>query len=166
MDHLWTPWRYRYVTSSEASGSTQAGGCLFCNKSSASDDRKNYVLLRAELNFVLLNIYPYNNGHMMIAPYAHVATLEDSDPRALEEMMRLAQRAEAALRSAYRPDGMNLGINVGHSAGAGVPGHLHLHVLPRWTGDTSFMTTVGETRVLPEDLEATYEKLSAALIAK
>jgi ATP adenylyltransferase len=166
MDHLWTPWRYRYVTSSEASGSTQSGGCLFCNKSSESDDRKNYVLLRAELNFVLLNLYPYCSGHMMIAPYAHVSTLEDSDPRALEEMMRLAQRAEAALRSVYRPDGMNLGINVGHSAGAGVPGHLHLHVLPRWTGDTSFMTTVGETRVLPEDLDTTYDKLSTALGAK
>jgi ATP adenylyltransferase len=166
MDHLWTPWRYRYVSSSGEPGASRSGGCLFCNISADSEDRKNYVVLRAELNFVLLNRYPYTSGHLMIAPYEHVATLEESDPRALEEMMRLAQRAEAALRSAYRPEGMNLGINVGQSAGAGIPGHLHMHVLPRWTGDTSFMTTVGETRMLPEDLETTYEKLSAALSAK
>jgi ATP adenylyltransferase len=158
MDYLWTPWRYRYVSSAPLSGS-----CLFCDIASGADDPKNYVLLRAELNFVLLNLYPYTSGHLMIAPYAHVPTLEASDPRALEEMMRLAQRAEAALRSVYRPEGMNLGLNVGQSAGAGVPGHLHMHVLPRWTGDTSFMTAIGETRVLPEDLETTYEKLCAAL---
>jgi len=158
MDHLWTPWRYRYVSTAG-----EAVGCLFCNKAAESDDRKNYVLLRAELNFVMLNLYPYSPGHLMIAPYAHVATLEESDPRALQEMMLLAQKTEAALRSVYQPQGLNLGINVGRSAGAGVPGHLHLHVLPRWAGDTSFITTVAETRVLPEDLDVTYERLSAVL---
>jgi ATP adenylyltransferase len=157
MDYLWSPWRYRYV-------STAAPGdeCFFCKKSAEADDRKNYVLLRADRNFVLLNVYPYTSGHLMIAPYAHVSTLTEGDPLALEEMIRLAQRAEAALRSVYRPGGFNVGINIGHCAGAGVPGHLHLHVLPRWAGDVNFMTTVGETRVLPEDLDSVYEKLSAA----
>src|ERR1700677_3084875 len=116
MDHLWTPWRYRYVSTAG-----EAVGCLFCNKAAESDDRKNYVLLRAELNFVMLNLYPYSPGHLMIAPFAHVATLEESDPRALQEMMLLAQKTEAALRSVYQPQGLNLGINVGRSAGAGVP---------------------------------------------
>jgi ATP adenylyltransferase len=157
MDHLWTPWRYRYVSTF-----AEAVGCLFCRVSAETDDRKNHILLRAKLNFVMLNRYPYSSGHLMIAPYAHVATLEESDPLALQEMMSLAQRAETVLRSVYRPDGLNLGMNVGRSAGAGIPGHLHLHVLPRWSGDTSFMTTVADTRVLPEDLETTYERLSAA----
>ena len=157
MDHLWTPWRSAYVSSAN-----RVEGCLFCTKSSEDDDRKNYVVLRGELNFILLNQYPYTTGHLMIAPYAHVATLEESDPRALEELIRLGQRAEIALRSAYRPEGLNLGFNIGRCAGAGVPGHLHMHVLPRWNGDTNFMTTVGDTRVMPEDLDTTYAKLFAA----
>jgi ATP adenylyltransferase len=157
MDYLWSPWRYRYVSSAAPDDE-----CFFCKKSAESEDRKNYILLRAERNFVLLNLFPYTSGHLMIAPYTHVSTLEESDPRALEEMMRLARRAESALRSAYRPGGFNMGINVGRCAGAGIPGHLHMHVLPRWTGDANFMTTVGETRVLPEDLDTSYEKLVSA----
>ena len=157
MDYLWSPWRYRYVSSASPDDE-----CFFCKKSAESNDRKNYIVLRAERNFVLLNLFPYTSGHLMIAPYTHVSTLEESDPRALEEMMRLARRAESALRSAYRPGGFNMGINVGHCAGAGIPGHLHMHVLPRWTGDANFMTTVGETRVLPEDLDTSYEKLISA----
>jgi ATP adenylyltransferase len=160
VDYLWSPWRYRYVSSGGA-----PGGCLFCEKSAASpdNDKKNYVLLRAELNFVLLNLYPYTSGHLMIAPYAHVSTLDQADPPALEEMMGLARRMEQALRAVYRPDGFNLGMNIGHSAGAGIPGHLHMHVVPRWVGDVNFMTVVGETRILPEDLDTTYSKLLAAL---
>ncbi len=157
MDHLWSPWRYRYVSSASPDDE-----CFFCKKPSESDDRKNYILRRAEHNFVLLNLYPYTSGHLMIAPYAHVSTLAEVDPRTLDEMMRLAQRSEAVLRTVYHPGGFNLGMNIGHCAGAGVPGHLHMHVLPRWMGDVNFMTTVAETRVLPEDLDTTYEKLAAA----
>jgi ATP adenylyltransferase len=162
MDYLWSPWRYRYVSLAGAGGDAPAG-CLFCRKAAEADDKQNYILLRAERNFVLLNLYPYTSGHLMIAPYAHVPVLEQSDPATLEEMMRLARRAEVALRAVCKPDGFNVGINIGQSAGAGVPGHLHMHVVPRWTGDSSFMTTVGETRVLPEDLDTTWEKLSAAM---
>jgi ATP adenylyltransferase len=158
MDRLWSPWRYRYVSTASPD---QA--CIFCAKPASGDDRANYIVLRAERNFVLLNLYPYTNGHLMIAPYEHVATLEEAHPETLAEMMRLTARAEKALRQVYQPGGINLGMNLGQCAGAGIAGHIHMHVLPRWPGDASFMTTVGETRVLPEDLETTYEKLKAAL---
>jgi ATP adenylyltransferase len=163
MDHLWSPWRYRYV-----SQSIPDEACLFCRIASAAtpeDDHANRVVLRAERNFVLLNLYPYTSGHLMIAPYAHVATLQESEPETLEEMIRLAQRAESALRAVYHPGGVNVGINVGKAAGAGVEQHIHMHVLPRWLGDVNFMTAVGETRVLPEDLDTTLEKLRKALSA-
>ena len=158
MDYLWSPWRYSYV--STASGQ---GPCLFCRVASEDNDARNYVVLRAERSFILLNRYPYTTGHLMIAPYAHVAMLEEADAQTLEEIMRLAQRAEKALRAVYRPSGLNLGFNLGESAGAGVAGHIHMHALPRWVGDTSFITAIGETRVLPEALETTYEKLREAL---
>lgn len=179
MDYLWSPWRYRYVTSTpEPSSDARSGkstgdksACLFCRiaaesatpSATHSNDRANYVVHRAERNFILLNRYPYATGHLMIAPYEHVATLEGSSTETLEELIRLAQRAEAVLRRVYRAGGLNLGFNIGECAGAGVAGHIHMHVLPRWHGDTSFITTTGETRVLPEDLETTYEKLSEAL---
>lgn len=164
MDYLWSPWRYRYVSSGGpvASGSAE---CLFCAKAASSDDRANYVVLRAEHNFVLLNLYPYTNGHLMIAPYSHIATLEEAEPATLAEMMRLAARVESALKTLYKPEGFNIGLNLGHCAGAGVAGHIHMHVLPRWCGDTSFITTVGETRVLAEELSVTWERVSAALKA-
>ena len=155
MDHLWTPWRYRYIAQAEPSA-----GCLFCIKAAENKDAENYVLYRGKLNFVLLNLFPYTNGHLMIAPYEHVATLADTSQDALAEMMRLIRQAEINLRAVYRPDGFNLGMNIGASAGAGVAGHIHMHVLPRWTGDANFMSTIGETRVLPEELPLTYEKLS------
>src|SRR5690349_18128488 len=158
MDRLWTPWRYRYVSSSQPSG-----GCIFCEKAASSDDRGNYVVLRAERNFLMLNLYPYTSGHLMIAPYVHIATLGGAPQETLQEMMRLTARAEKALVQLYRPDGFNIGMNIGESAGAGVAGHIHMHVLPRWTGDGSFMTTVAETRVLPEVLDTTYDRVKAAL---
>jgi ATP adenylyltransferase len=158
MDHLWSPWRYRYVAAA-----SPADPCIFCAKPGAGDDRANYILLRAARNFALLNLYPYTTGHLMIAPYQHVATLEEADPETLAELMRLTARAEKALRQVYRPGGINVGMNLGECAGAGIAGHLHMHVLPRWPADASFMTTVGETRVLPEDLDTTYEKLKSAL---
>ena len=159
MDRLWTPWRYRYVSTAGRPGNA----CIFCEAAASEDDRANYVVLRGERNFLILNLYPYTSGHLMIAPYEHVATLADAHPATLEEMMRLTARAEKVLREVYSPDGLNIGMNVGAAAGAGIPGHIHMHALPRWTGDASFMTTVSETRVLPETIERTYERLSAAL---
>ena len=158
MDFLWTPWRYQYVTASE-----KARECIFC--AAASDtkhDHERLVVYRAARNLIMLNRYPYTSGHVMIVPYEHVARLEDVPDDTLVEMIRLAQLAERRLRAVYRPDGLNLGFNIGHSAGAGIAEHIHLHALPRWTGDTNFMTVVGETRVLPEDLETTWERLCKA----
>ncbi|MGH9721212.1 MAG: HIT family protein [Bryobacteraceae bacterium] len=157
MEHLWSPWRYRYV--SKAGPSAE---CIFCSKASVARDAENLVVHRAGRNFVILNLYPYTSGHLMIAPYEHVATLGEAADGTIEEMMRLTRSAEQYLREIYKPEGMNIGMNLGHCAGAGVAGHIHMHVVPRWIGDANFMTTVGETRVLPESLEDAYAKLSAA----
>jgi ATP adenylyltransferase len=154
MDRLWSPWRYQYV-----SQAPEKSACIFCEHAAAAQDEQNYVLHRAGFNFVVLNLYPYTNGHLMIAPYQHVPDLVETPAETLAEMMKLAQAAEAALRAEYQPEGINVGFNLGRCAGAGVAGHLHLHMLPRWFGDTSFMTAIGETRVLPEDLRTTYQKL-------
>lgn len=160
MDYLWSPWRYQYV-SREAPRE-----CIFCLKAAEQRDPENLVLARARHNFVLLNLYPYTTGHLMIAPYRHVASLAEADPGALEEMIRLAQLAEAALGEVYRPKGFNLGMNIGECAGAGVAGHIHMHVLPRWPADSNFLTTIGETRVLPEDLATTYRRLLPAFVSQ
>jgi ATP adenylyltransferase len=158
MDYLWTPWRYAYIADA-----SKDAGCVFCDAAAAGDDKKNLIVLRAAKNFIILNAFPYTSGHVMIVPYAHVAELPAAEPETLSEMMRLAQRVQSALESTYHPQGYNLGMNLGRAAGAGVVGHLHLHVLPRWAGDANFMTVVGETRVEPEDLSTTYEKLRKAL---
>jgi len=155
MDRLWTPWRYRYISQTEPSE-----GCIFCIKAAESKDAENYIVYRVQWNFVLLNLFPYTNGHLMIAPYQHVATLAGTPPDTLTEMMHLTRRAELILESAYHPDGLNLGMNLGASAGAGVAHHIHMHVVPRWRGDANFMSTIGKTRVLPEELPVTYEKLA------
>jgi ATP adenylyltransferase len=157
MDHLWSPWRYQYVQTARA-----ADGCIFCQKAAEQNDQENFLVHRGQHNFILLNIYPYTTGHLMVAPYAHVDTLEAASQEALQEMMLLTQQAQRHLRETYKPDGFNLGMNLGESAGAGIAGHIHMHLLPRWVGDASFMTTVSETRVLPEDLTVTYRKLSKA----
>jgi ATP adenylyltransferase len=134
--------------------------CIFCEAlKTSAEDEKNFVLLRASHNFVILNRYPYISGHLMIAPKAHLSDFDSAPKPATDEMMDLAKRCQSALRDAYRPDGFNLGMNLGRAAGAGVADHFHLHVMPRWNGDTNFMSTVGETRVLPEDLPTTYRKL-------
>lgn len=156
MDRLWSPWRYQYVSQAPQPE------CIFCVKASERRDAENFVLFRARHNFALLNLYPYTTGHLMIAPYRHVASLQEADADELEEMIRLTRLAEVCLRAVYRPQGLNLGMNLGECAGAGVAGHIHMHVLPRWVGDASFLTTVGETRVLPEDLPTTYRRLLAA----
>jgi ATP adenylyltransferase len=158
MDYLWTPWRYRYIAQA---GKTE--GCIFCDAAAANDDAGYHIILRGEKNFIILNRYPYTPGHSLIVPYAHIAELGECDAATLSEMMLLAQRLQGALATVYHPDGYNLGMNLGRSAGAGVVGHLHLHVLPRWNGDANFMTVVSETRLEPEELDTTYEKLRAAL---
>lgn len=160
MDHLWSPWRYQYVKSGGA-----PSGCVFCQKAEGPDDKANLVIHRGAHNFALLNLYPYTNGHLMIAPYAHVDSLAAASPEAASELMELTQRAETALRALYQPPGINIGMNLGECAGAGVAGHIHMHVLPRWPGDANFMSVIGETRVHIEDLAATWEKLSAAFAA-
>ncbi|MGH9470158.1 MAG: HIT family protein [Terriglobia bacterium] len=159
MDYLWSPWRYRYV-----SGGDKAGGCPFCEmaRQDPARDRERLILRRANHNFVFLNLFPYTTGHMLIAPYAHRARLTDLDPEVLNEMMLLARQAEMALETVYRAEGYNVGINIGKCAGAGVADHLHTHCLPRWTGDANFMSVAGETRVLPEELSTTYQKLAGA----
>jgi ATP adenylyltransferase len=157
MDYLWTPWRFRYIAAAKDEG------CIFCDAVAAGDDARTHIVFRGEKCFIILNRYPYTSGHVMVVPYAHVADLSAADPEMLAEMMRLAQKVQVALELNYRPQGYNLGMNLGRAAGAGVAGHLHLHVLPRWSGDANFMTTISETRVEPEDLETTYEKLHRAL---
>src|SRR4051812_35987447 len=157
MDHLWSPWRYRYVSESGPSDE-----CIFCAKASASNDEENFILYRGKYNFVLLNIFPYAAGHLMIAPYRHLASLEEADPPTVTELAEITRRAEMNLRKVYNAPGYNIGMNIGASAGAGIAGHIHMHALPRWQGDANFMATVAETRVLPEDLRTTYGKLRAA----
>ncbi len=125
----------------------------------SSDDEHSLIVHRGRFTFVILNRYPYISGHLMIAPYEHLAELDAAPKETTDELMDLAKRCQTALRSAYKPEGFNIGMNLGQVAGAGVAGHFHLHIMPRWTGDTNFMTTVGETRVLPEDLSVTYQKL-------
>ena len=154
MDYLWSPWRYAYV--SQAGEDT---ACIFCEALRCASDRETLILYRGQHNFILLNRFPYTIGHVMIAPYEHVPNLELAAPEVLAEMMTLCQRLERALAATYKPEGYNLGMNLGRCAGAGVTGHLHMHLLPRWTGDTSFITTVAETRLEPEDLATTYDKL-------
>jgi ATP adenylyltransferase len=160
MDYLWSPWRYRYVTSA-----TGDEPCIFCAAGAATDDCASLVAFRGRECFVILNRFPYTSGHLMVVPYAHLATLESLPEGAALEMMRLIREAEAHLRSLYRPEGLNVGINIGKAAGAGIAQHIHAHILPRWTADSNFMTTVGETRVVPEDLEETYRKVAGAFAA-
>jgi ATP adenylyltransferase len=165
VDRLWTPWRYQYISGAKAENSGDApspsDSCIFCTLSQAdpSQDERNFILHRARHNFIVLNLYPYTSGHLLVIPYQHSSELDSISKEASDELMDLAKRAQTLLRAAYQPDGFNLGMNLGSAAGAGVAGHVHLHILPRWTGDANFMTTAGETRVLPEDLPTTYQKL-------
>jgi ATP adenylyltransferase len=154
MDYLFTPWRYAYIT-----GANAPGDCLFCGLLQAQDDEKTLIVHRAKYCFVMLNAFPYTSGHAMIVPYDHVDELAKLSQPAAQEIMALTQRLEGILRELYKPDGINLGMNIGKAAGAGVANHIHMHILPRWFGDVNFMSSVGETRVLPEDLPTTYKKL-------
>ena len=158
MDYLWTPWRYAYVT---AAG--QFSDCIFCELPKLNDDRKARIVYRGQHCFIILNSYPYTPGHVMVVPFAHLDQLQSLPVEASHEMMDLSQRMERVLRTLYGPDGINLGMNIGKAAGAGVAGHIHMHVLPRWVADANFMSVAGETRILPESLEITYERIKGAL---
>lgn len=154
MEHIFAPWRGEYVTSG-----VKEPGCVLCRALESADAGDSLVVHKAPLSFVVMNLYPYNSGHLMVAPRRHIAWLTAATSEELAEMMVLARRLEEILAEVYRPDGVNLGMNLGRPAGAGVEGHLHLHVVPRWSGDTNFMTVVGETRVIPEDPRAACSRL-------
>ena len=182
MDRIWTPWRYSYVTHADEDSRKGVAAelapyfhedrhCVFCNLLGSVDaaiaggmaredaERAGLLVARGEHNYLCLNRFPYTSGHVMVVPYAHEASLARLDREAAAEMMAMAQQAERVLAEVYHADGYNFGLNLGRSAGAGVQHHLHMHALPRWTGDTNFMTVVGETRVLPEDLAVTWERV-------
>jgi ATP adenylyltransferase len=154
MDYLWTPWRYQYIASLK-----NPSRCVFCLETSSEYDERDFVVFRGRLSFVILNIFPYTTGHLLVAPYAHNADFQNSSQEESVEMLELVKRCQSALKQTYQPDGFNIGMNLGRCAGAGVEHHLHMHVVPRWIGDSNFMTIVGETRVLPETLETTFRKL-------
>jgi ATP adenylyltransferase len=158
MDYLFTPWRYAFVA--------QAGkptGCVFCDLPAAGDDVKAHIVHRGTHCFVILNTFPYTSGHVMVIPFAHLDQLGKLPVEAAHEMMELSQSMEGILRQLYKPDGLNLGMNVGKAAGAGVAGHIHMHVVPRWFADANFASVVGETRILPETLEVSYRRIKEAM---
>jgi ATP adenylyltransferase len=159
MEHLWAPWRMAYIDS----GGKQPEGCIFCTKAAESNDEENLILYRAEHCFVLMNLFPYNNGHLMIAPYAHVPSIEALDPAILTDLMTTAQICLKALGEAMHPQGYNMGINQGTVAGAGIADHVHFHIVPRWNGDTNFMPVLADTKVMPDYLQNTYRQIKARL---
>jgi ATP adenylyltransferase len=154
MDRLWSPWRLAYVT-----GSDKSPGCVFCAAQSPDEAQSSLIVFRGPTCYVILNLYPYNNGHLMVVPNRHIASLAAATSEELCELIELTRRSELALGEAFSPHGMNMGINLGKPAGAGVLDHVHMHVVPRWNGDTNFMTIVGDTRVLPEELHVSAAKL-------
>lgn len=159
MDILWSPWRYAYIKGGDVTPK-RAADCVFCEllADERTDDEK-FILFRGEFNFVILNIYPYISGHLMIIPFGHVGELDAAEKRVTDEMMDLSKFSQTVLRDVYQPHGFNLGMNLGQAAGAGVAAHIHLHLMPRWFGDANFTTTISETRVLPETLNETFRKL-------
>jgi ATP adenylyltransferase len=157
---IWAPWRLPYVKGASKEAEAE---CIFCAKPAADDDEANLIVHRGERCFVILNLFPYTNGHLMVAPYAHLATLSEVDADTVGEMMRLTQRAMDVLLERYEPHGFNVGFNQGRVAGAGVEHHIHMHVVPRWGGDTNFMPVLADTRVMPQTLEQSYAALKGSL---
>ena len=156
---IWAPWRLAYVK--DASKDIE-DDCIFCAKPAAEDDEANLIVHRGERSFVILNLFPYTNGHLMVAPYSHAARLQDLPTETLAEMMALAQRAMSRLEEVYEPHGYNVGFNQGRVAGAGVEHHIHMHVVPRWSGDNNFMPVIADTKVMPQSIEQSYEALKGA----
>lgn len=159
LQRLWAGWRSSYVASVDTAPDD---GCVFCRLAEADDERAALVIEKTPTTLTVMNLYPYGSGHLLVAPRRHLADLEALTDGEATDFVRAQQRAVRALKAAYSPDGLNLGANLGRAAGAGIPSHLHVHVLPRWSGDTNFMTSVAETRVMPEDLETGYDKIRAA----
>lgn len=160
MDVLWNPWRYSYIKSSESEAADSEIACVFCSiLNNPASDAEKFILHRAGFNFVILNIYPYTSGHLMIVPFAHKPEINDLTKAESDELMDLTKYCQIIIKEVYKPNGINLGMNLGKAAGAGVAGHLHMHILPRWIGDANFMTAIGQTRTIPEDLLETYQKL-------
>ena len=154
MDHLWSPWRMEYIERNN-----KVDGCVFCTAQEMDDGVENLIACRGKRAYVILNRYPYTSGHLMVNPFDHVSGLEELDPETRAEMMELTSQCTAVLKDIYKPQGFNIGINMGEVAGAGVPGHVHIHIVPRWMGYTNFMSSIGETRVLPEAMVVTYERI-------
>ena len=161
MKHIWSPWRMKYIEKNE-----KEQGCVFCNAQAKEDSAANLIIFRGQRAFVILNLYPYTSGHLMVIPFEHIATLEELNPAIRAEMMELTSQCMSVLRKAYNPQGFNMGANIGEAAGAGVPGHVHIHIVPRWGGDTNFMSTLGETRVLPESIEDTYKRVREGFLSQ
>ena len=157
MKRIWAPWRMKYILKDKERT------CLFCQKPKENQDEENYLLVRGETSFLMLNVYPYSNGHLLVAPYKHVSRLAGLEERELLELMLLTRKAIGLLREAIQPQGFNIGMNLGKVAGAGIEDHLHLHIVPRWEADTNFMPVLSETKVVPELLETTYQKLMKAM---
>lgn len=156
-ERLWAPWRLEYIE--KASKDPGGEGCIFVDLPRQEDDRKNLILFRGKTAFVMLNAFPYTNGHLMVAPYKHTSNMSDLSDEELLEVNQLVSKCLQWIKKAYGPDGFNIGVNLGKVAGAGIPDHIHWHIVPRWEGDTNFMTTVGEVRVLPQSLEESWERL-------
>ncbi len=156
MDYLWSPWRMKYILNNE-----DAGVCVFCEAVQAQDGPQNLVIARGKLSYVIMNRFPYTSGHVMVVPYEHQPSFEQLTPQCRAELMELITQAMGVIRSVYGPEGFNVGANIGEAAGAGIAAHVHFHVVPRWGGDTNFMSTLAGTRVLPESLEDTYQRLKA-----
>jgi ATP adenylyltransferase len=159
VERLWTPWRTAFV---EGAATDRSEGCFLCDAPRAEDDARQFIVYRADHTFVILNLYPYNSGHLMVAPYIHTGDLAGLDADIATELIHTTQRCVAAVTRVYSPHAFNVGMNLGKAAGAGVPDHLHIHVVPRWNGDTNFMPVLNETKVLPETLDQTYARLKPA----
>ena len=158
MDHLWAPWRIEYVAGEKGEG------CILCQKLEEEADEDNYILCRGQYNFVILNTFPYNSGHLMVVPYQHTGHFTELSPAVVGEMMQIVQICIQALREGLKVDGVNLGVNIGQAAGAGIDDHIHLHIVPRWLGDTNFMTAVGQTRVVPQELAESAHQLRPLIL--
>lgn len=157
MRRIWAPWRIEYIRSKKPQE------CIFCQKQKEDRDAENYILARGKKNFVILNLYPYNPGHIMVAPYRHLSNLQDLTDDELFEHFDMVRKSVSALRNEYNPQGFNIGMNLGNAAGAGIEDHIHTHVIPRWNGDTNFVTVVSDLRVIPHALDATYAELAGKI---
>lgn len=158
MKRLWASWRMKYISSAD-----KQPGCAFCEALKKEDSAENLIVHRGKNSLIILNKYPYTSGHLMVAPLAHVANIEELDAETGNEIFQLITHSTTTLKMVYQPEGFNIGANLGQAAGAGIPGHLHFHIVPRWNGDTNYMSTIGEIRVIPEDIEVTYKRIKEQL---